>query len=108
MTFISLAFLALVVLASCSHTKVTASIDGKSVYAKSGNYSITNKELWDELKWNSYDIINEKTEEAILKKEFEDDLDYNEIARRHSRTQGAIIARLIKMGLVEESVKVFL
>ncbi len=69
MTFISLAFLALVVLASCSHTKVTASIDGKSVYAKSGNYSITNKELWDELKWNSYDIINEKTEEAILKNE---------------------------------------
>lgn len=69
MSFISLAFLAVVLLASCSHTKVTASIEGKNIYATSGNYTLTNGELWNELKWSSYDVINEKIEEAILKNE---------------------------------------
>lgn len=64
-TFASLAFLALITLASCAKTKISASIDGDAVYASSGNYQITNKELWDELKWNSYDTINEKIDEAI-------------------------------------------
>lgn len=68
-TFASLAFLALITLASCAKTKISASIDGDAVYASSGNYQITNKELWDELKWNSYDTINEKIDEAILKDE---------------------------------------
>ena len=68
-SFLSLAFLALVLLASCNHTKVNSSINGKEIYASSGNYSITNAELWNELKWNSYDTLVEKIDEAIFKNE---------------------------------------
>lgn len=65
-TFIALAFLMVFALASCSHTKVNASISGKEVYASSNGYEITNGELWNELKWGSYDTINEKIDDAIL------------------------------------------
>lgn len=68
-SFLSLAFLALVMLASCDHTKVNTSINGKEVYASSGNYSVTNAELWNELKWSSYDTLTEKIDEAIFKTE---------------------------------------
>lgn len=68
-SFMALACLAVVGLASCSHTKVNKSIEGDAVYAKSGEYVVTNKQLWDELKWNSYDTINEKIGDAIMQDE---------------------------------------
>lgn len=53
-------------LASCKKTSYK-SIAYNDVYATSGNYSITNGELWNELKWSSYNILGEKLERAVIK-----------------------------------------
>ena len=56
-------------LTSCRHTSYKT-IDYDGVYASSNGYSITNGELWEELKWNSYDVLGEKIERAVV----EDDI----------------------------------
>lgn len=53
-------------LASCKKTSYK-SIAYNDVYATSGKYSITNGELWNELKWSSYNILGEKLERAVIK-----------------------------------------
>lgn len=57
--------LSVLALASCKHTSYS-SIAYDDVYASSGSYSITNGELWEELKWNSYEVLGEKIEYAVL------------------------------------------
>ena len=41
-------------------------------------------------------------EEVRLRSEFEEGMNYSEIARRHKRTRGAIVSRLKKMGLIAQ------
>ena len=62
---LGIAALSVLALTSCKHTSYK-SISYDEVYATSGNYSITNGELWNELKWSSYDILGDKLERAVL------------------------------------------
>lgn len=64
---LSLAGLSVLGLASCSKTS-TNSIGYDDIYASTtdGKYSITNGELWEELKWNSNDVISEKLKDVVL------------------------------------------
>lgn len=65
---LALAGLCAVGLSSCSKTK-TSSINYDSTYASTtdGKYSITNGELWEELKWNATDVISTKLNDVVLK-----------------------------------------
>ena len=62
---LGIAALSTLALASCKHTSFK-SIAYDDVYATSGNYSITNGELWEELKWSSYETLGNKIEYAVL------------------------------------------
>lgn len=59
-------FVFIISLSSCGSKNVTGGLDLDATYATLGNYSITNGELWDELKWDANDYINEKIEDAIV------------------------------------------
>lgn len=56
-------------LASCKDTS-TNTIDTSSIYAQTTvngkTYTVTNGELWNELKWNSTDFISKKINDVIL------------------------------------------
>lgn len=64
---LSLAGLGILGLASCSKTS-TSGIGYDDIYASTtdGKYSITNGELWEELKWSSNDVISEKLKDVVL------------------------------------------
>jgi len=54
-------------LSACSNgNKNAASLDGDTVYAKSGNYSVTKADLWDELKWKSSSLLEEQINNVII------------------------------------------
>ncbi len=59
-----------VTLVSCKETS-TSSINTDTVYASTTvngkTYSITNGELWNELKWSSTNVISDKISEVVLK-----------------------------------------
>ena len=63
--------LSVLALASCKHTSYK-SISYNDVYATAGNYSITNGELWEQLKWDSYSVLGEKLEEAVLSSDIDE------------------------------------
>ena len=67
MLIATIAGFSVVGLASCSKTSLK-SIGYKDVYAQTqdGKYTITNGELWQELKWNSTDVISEKINDVVL------------------------------------------
>lgn len=64
---VGVAGLTAISLASCKKTSYK-SIAYNDVYATSGKYSITNGELWEELKWNSYNTLGDKIERAVISK----------------------------------------
>ena len=54
-------------LSSCSGAKNNyGNLDVDSIYATSGNYSVTNGDLWNELKWSASSKLNEQIENVIL------------------------------------------
>lgn len=61
-------FVLLISLSACSTAgHPTGKLDTDAIYAKAGDYSVTNGELWNELKWNSSTILTSKFEEVVLK-----------------------------------------
>ncbi len=65
--------LALATLASCkTNSNVYAAIDANSVYSKIGNYSVTNKELFDNMVWSGADTLNTYINNALVKSYYED------------------------------------
>ncbi len=61
-------FVLLITLTSCKsagHPSGNLPVD--KVYAKAGADQVTVGELWNELKWNSYDVLTEKITEVVMK-----------------------------------------
>lgn len=59
-------FVFTIALSSCGSSNITGSLDVNATYASIGNYSVTNGELWNELKWDASDYINEVIEDAVI------------------------------------------
>lgn len=56
-----------ITLASCSGATNTMESDYASkTYASAGDYTITNGELWDELKWSASSVLETKIDEVII------------------------------------------
>lgn len=54
-------------LSACSNgNNNAASLDRDTVYAKSGNYSVTKGDLWDELKWNTSSSLEDQINNVII------------------------------------------
>ncbi len=63
-----LSIFTILTLASCGNgSRSFSSLKSSDIYATSGNYSITNGELWEELKWSANDILEEKITSFVLK-----------------------------------------
>ena len=64
---IMMAFVLLVSLSACSTAgKPTGKLNVDDEYAAAGEFKITNGELWNELRWSSKDILDEKVIEVVL------------------------------------------
>lgn len=56
-------------LASCSAASDnTGLLDKNAVYASAGEYSVTYGDIWNELKWNSSDVLNTQITNVVLNK----------------------------------------
>lgn len=54
-------------LSSCSGANNSyGGLDKDGIYAKSGSYTVTNGELWDELKWDASSKLEEQIENVVL------------------------------------------
>lgn len=59
----------LIGLSSCSGAKNNyGSLDTNATYASSGDYAITNGELWDELKWDTQSVLTTQVNNVVLNK----------------------------------------
>ncbi len=61
----------LIALSACSGSSNNygkLSDDVLNPYAKSGDYTVTEKELWDELKWSSVDVLKTQMENVVINK----------------------------------------
>ncbi|MBR6072328.1 MAG: hypothetical protein IKP77_05815 [Acholeplasmatales bacterium] len=58
----------LIALSSCSGASNNYGGLTDEVYAKTGDYTVTEKELWDELKWNSKDVLTTQIDNVIVNK----------------------------------------
>ncbi|MGL4949735.1 MAG: hypothetical protein ACRC5M_05075 [Anaeroplasmataceae bacterium] len=55
-------------LSSCSNkSRTLGSIDPNEIFAQSGNYSVTNSEIWEQLKWQVDDFIQDDITNIVLK-----------------------------------------
>ncbi|MBQ3253168.1 MAG: hypothetical protein IJA65_01310 [Acholeplasmatales bacterium] len=60
----------LISLSSCSGaTNTVGKLNSKEVYAEAGKYSVTNGELWNELKWDSTALLEEQINNVVLNKQ---------------------------------------
>lgn len=53
-------------LSSCSGASNYGNIDTEAVYASSGSYTVTNGELWNELKWGASNKIQNQIENIVV------------------------------------------
>lgn len=61
-------FVLLITLSACSSAgSPVGKLDTDTIYAQAGKYSVTKGELWNELKWSSKDILDQKITEVVLK-----------------------------------------
>ncbi len=58
----------LLALSACSGSSNNYGLLSDDVYAESGMYKVTEKELWDELKWSSVDVLKTQIDNVILNK----------------------------------------
>lgn len=58
----------LIALSACSGSSNNYGGLTDDVYAKTGDFSITEKELWDELKWDSKDVLTTQINNVIINK----------------------------------------
>ena len=58
----------IIALSSCSGASNNYGGLTDEVYAKSGDYTVTEKELWDELKWDSKDVLTTQVDNVIINK----------------------------------------
>lgn len=76
--------LALATLASCkANSNVYAAINADSVYSQIGNYSVTNKELFDNMVWSGADTLNTYINNALVKSYYDDIKDNVENGGEH-------------------------
>lgn len=61
-----LVFAFTIFLSGCSKKEIVGSLDMNQEYASIGDVSITNKELWNELKWSAHDYLSTVVEDGIL------------------------------------------
>lgn len=60
-------------LSSCSGAGNSyGKLNADEVYAKSGNYTVTNGELWNELKWDAASIIEEQIKNVVINDQIEE------------------------------------
>ena len=60
-------------LASCkSNSNIYSNINSDSVYSQIGSYSVTNKELFDNMVWDSSDTLNTYINNALVKSYYDD------------------------------------
>lgn len=60
-------------LASCkSNSNIYSNINSDSVYSQIGNYTVTNKELFDNMVWDSSDTLNTYINNALVKSYYDD------------------------------------
>ena len=57
-----------IALTSCSGATNSYGDIPKETYAKSGNYKISYKELWDELKWSADEVLEDQITNVVLQK----------------------------------------
>jgi len=70
----AMASVLMITLSSCSGaTNTYGSLDSEAVYATAGEgekkFTVTNGELWDELKWSSNSVLTSSIEEVIINKQ---------------------------------------
>ena len=58
----------LIALSACSGSSNNYGLLTDDVYAKSGDYTVTEKEMWDELKWSSKDVLTTQINNVITDK----------------------------------------
>lgn len=64
-------FVLLISLSSCGGAgNPLGKLNPDEIYASAGKYSVTNQELWNELKWSAKDVLDEKITEVVLKDYF--------------------------------------
>lgn len=64
--FIFILFASMISLTGCRSKESMGSIDPDAVYASIGDYNVTNSELWDEMKWDASDYIDERIKYAMV------------------------------------------
>ena len=65
-------FVFMLSLSACSSAgNPSGKLDKNQVYLKAGNYTVTNGELWNELKWSAHDILEEKSIEVVMSDYYE-------------------------------------
>lgn len=59
-----------ITISACSNNELT-SLDSNANYLKVGNYSVTNGEVWDSLKWSASDLFTDYKEQVVLQNEID-------------------------------------
>lgn len=69
--FLVLVFAFLISLTSCRSKDITGNVDMSAEYASIGDFSVTNGELWNEMKWDTADYLNTRIEKAIVQEQYD-------------------------------------